>query len=80
MICYSLKNIDVHENNAYYKSVDGKLYSKDGTKFIQYALGKPDETFLVDSSVYEISYRAFSGWGFQWNYSDLPVIWGYQPQ
>ncbi len=61
MICYSLKNIDVHENNAYYKSVDGKLYSKDGIMFIQYALGKPDETFLVDSSVFEISYRAFSG-------------------
>ena len=38
--CSSLTSITVDENNSYYKSIDGNLYTKDGTMLIQYAIGK----------------------------------------
>ena len=59
--CQNLKNIIVHENNANIKSIDGNLYTKDGTTLIQYAIGKADELFTIPDSVTSIADGAFAG-------------------
>ncbi len=58
--CTSLTSINVDENNKYYKSIDGNLYSKDGTTLIQYAIGKIDTSFTIPNSVTSIGNSAFS--------------------
>ncbi len=57
--CSSLTSIEVNENNQYYKSIDGNLYSKDGKTLIQYAIGKKDTSFVIPDSVTTIRYGAF---------------------
>ena len=57
--CTSLKNIEVDGENEYYKSIDGNLYSKDGTMLIQYAVGKQDTSFTIPDSVTSIAKNAF---------------------
>ena len=52
--CTSLREITVGENNAKLKSVDGNLYSKDGTVLIQYAVGKTAESFEIPAGVVTI--------------------------
>ena len=59
--CKKLASIDVDENNQYFKSIDGNLYSKNGKTLIQYAKGKKDTTFEVPDSVTYINDYAFSG-------------------
>ena len=59
--CVALIDIEVDENNAYYASIDGNLYSKDGKVLIKYALGKSDTTFTVPDSVNTIYSEAFTG-------------------
>ncbi len=61
--CVSLTNIDVDSNNPNYRSVSGNLYSKDGTKLIQYAVGKWDGSFNIPDSVTDIGIDAFCGCG-----------------
>lgn len=56
---YGLTNITVDENNQYYKSVNGNLYSKDGKKLIQYAGGNKDTSFEIPSDVTTIGAAAF---------------------
>ena len=56
-----LTNIDVDENNEYYKSIDGNLYTKDGKTLIQYAIGKIDTLFIIPDSVTSINKGAFYG-------------------
>lgn len=58
--CDGFSNIIVDENNEYYKSLDGNLYSKDGKKLIRYAPGKKEEEFKTPDEVTDISVRAFS--------------------
>ncbi|MBR2384103.1 MAG: leucine-rich repeat domain-containing protein, partial [Clostridia bacterium] len=58
--CDSLTSIEVSENNTVYKSIDGNLYSKDGTTLIQYAIGKTDAQFVIPDSVTTIGYGAFA--------------------
>ena len=58
--CDSLTNIFVTENNQYFMSIDGNLYSKDGKTLIQYAIGKPDENFEILPGVTSIGNHAFS--------------------
>ena len=55
----SIKEICVEENNETYKSVDGVLYSKDGTTLIDYPSGKENSSFEIPSSVTTIADRAF---------------------
>ena len=50
---YSLKNINVSEENHNFKSIDGVAYSKDGSTLIAYPLGKSD-TYNVPSGVRNI--------------------------
>ena len=58
--CSSLTSIVVDENNQNYKSIDGNLYSKDGSTLIQYAIGKTDTTFTIPDGVTSIGYGAFA--------------------
>ena len=57
--CYSLTEIEVSEKNTVYKSIDGNLYSKDGTTLIQYAIGKTATSFTIPDSVTSIGVLAF---------------------
>ncbi len=59
--CSSLTSITVDENNINYKSIDGNLYTKDGTTLIQYAIGKKETSFMIPNSVTSIRNSAFSG-------------------
>lgn len=58
--CSSLTSLTVNENNMTYQSVDGNLYSKDGKKLIQYAIGKIATSFTIPDSVTLIDSYAFS--------------------
>ena len=57
--CENLLTIKVEEENANYKSVDGNLYSKDGKKIIQYAIGKKETIFTVPNGVEVVGSAAF---------------------
>lgn len=58
-LCYNLTKIEVGKSNKAYQSISGNLYTKDGKKLIQYAIGKKGESFTVPSSVEIIGYMAF---------------------
>ena len=51
--------IAVSENNMAYESIDGSLYSKDGSVLIMYASKKNDAEFVVPKDVVEIGAHAF---------------------
>lgn len=59
--CTKLNSIKVFEDNPYYKSVNGNLYSKGGTLLIQYAIGKADTEFVIPTGVTTIGAYAFYG-------------------
>lgn len=59
--CYKLETINVDENNPYYVSIDGNLYSKDETVFVRYCGGKPETSFDVPESITVIGGCAFAG-------------------
>ncbi len=52
--CTSLTSIEVDARNNNYASIDGNLYTKDGTILLQYAIGKKDTTFVVPNTVKRI--------------------------
>ncbi|MBP3308382.1 MAG: leucine-rich repeat protein [Clostridia bacterium] len=58
--CASLTSITVDSANTAYKSLDGNLYTKDGSTLIQYAIGKSDTSFTIPNSVTTIGEGAFS--------------------
>ena len=58
--CENLVSIEVDENNKFYKSIYGNLYSKNGKTLIRYALGKTDMNFDIPEGVIEIKDNAFS--------------------
>ena len=58
--CDSLSSIEVGDDNKYYKSIDGSLYSKDGKTLIQYSIGNQDTSFVIPDSVTSIGDYAFS--------------------
>ena len=58
--CNSLTAITVDRLNRNYRSIDGNLYTKDGTTLIQYAAGKKATSFEIPDGVTEIGYKAFS--------------------
>lgn len=60
---YSLKDISVAEDNPYYKSVDGVLFSKDMSTLVAYPLGKDCAEYHIPDSVTKIESRALYGLG-----------------
>ena len=57
--CTSLEQINISKKNHKYKCIDGNLYSKDGKKIIQYAIGKAENYFEIPSRVETIGRLAF---------------------
>ncbi len=57
--CTSLQSFSISENNTKYKTVNGVLYTKDGTKLIRYPIAKSSTSFTVPSGVTAIGYSAF---------------------
>ena len=58
--CAKFKGFEVDEENKYFKSIDGDLYTKDGD-FVYYAIGKKEETFTVPFGACKIGPYAFDG-------------------
>ena len=54
----NLQSYEVDENNPYYKSVDGVLYTKDGKKLIAFPAGRTG-SFVVPAFVETIGFGAF---------------------
>ena len=49
--CYDLENITVADGNTAYRSVDGVLYTADGTTLIQYPQNKADTSYkMIDEA------------------------------
>lgn len=59
MSCRNLTSIDVDADNEYYKTIDGNLYTKDGTILIKYNSNKKDTVFVVPNYVTAIADDAF---------------------
>lgn len=55
----SLESITVSEDNPYFTTIDGNLYTKDCKTLIKYASGKTDEVFNMPEGVEVISEYAF---------------------
>lgn len=56
----NLKSINVDENNKKFKSIDGNLYSKDGTIFYRYCYGNTNKEFVMPDTVKIIFEGAFN--------------------
>ena len=59
--CTDLTSINVDTRNPKYKSIDGVLFSKDGTKLIKYPEGKNADNYTVSDSVTSVGKWAFYG-------------------
>lgn len=57
--CLKLTEILVSEDNPYFTSIDGNMYSKDATSLLLYAPGKTDTEFTVPDGVTTIGSYAF---------------------
>ena len=54
-----IQNIEVSENNPYYKSIDGVIYSKDGKRLLKCSPKRRCYTFKIPEGVEEIDVNAF---------------------
>ena len=59
--CGNLRDILVDDKNTSYASVDGVLFSKDGTQLLRYPVEKADTTYVIPESVVSIGESAFCG-------------------
>ena len=59
--CSALESIEVDEENPSMKSVDGVLFSKDGTRLYCYPIGKQPEVYTIPDAVEWIGANAFEG-------------------
>lgn len=57
--CSNLMGIFVGNDNAKYRSIDGVLYSKDGTELLEYPNGKLGENYDIENGVKIIGHNAF---------------------
>ena len=57
--CKSITNLIVDDENPNYQSIDGNLYTKDGTVLIQYATAKTEKSFVIPETVTKIDKYAF---------------------
>ena len=61
--CLSVEELIVDAENPNYVSIDGNVFNKDATEFVQYATGKQEKEYIVPDTVTTIR-----GWAFA--YSD----------
>ena len=59
--CGNLRDILVDDKNTSYTSVDGILFSKDGTQLLRYPVAKADATYVIPEGVVSIGESAFLG-------------------
>ena len=59
--CASLKAVKVVKGNQSYKSVDGVLFTADGTELCQYPAGKEETTYAVPDGTETIGRSSFKG-------------------
>ena len=59
--CSALESIEVDEENPSMKSVDGVLFSKDGTRLYCYPIGKQQKVYTIPDAVEWIGASAFEG-------------------
>ena len=57
--CDSLREIVVSEENAYFKSEDGNLFSRDGTRLIKYAVAQKGTSYHIPNGTVVIESYAF---------------------
>ncbi len=57
--CENLNVIEVAEDNPYYVSVDGVIFTKDMTTLIQYPSARTDTTYVIPDTVTAIGQEAF---------------------
>ena len=58
--CYDLESITVANGNTAYRSVDGVLYTADGTTLIQYPQNKADTSYKMIDEATTIEFLAFN--------------------
>ena len=58
--CASLESINVSSDNSYFSSIDGVLFSKDGTSLIHFPEGKQATSYIVPDNVTNINDYAFN--------------------
>ena len=58
--CYDLESITVANGNTAYRSVDGVLYTADGTTLIQYPQNKADTSYKMIDEATKIDFLAFN--------------------
>ena len=58
--CYDLESITVANGNTAYRSVDGVLYTADGTTLIQYPQNKADRSYKMIDEATKIDFLAFN--------------------
>ena len=66
----ALKEIKINEDNGKYKSVNGIVYSKDGTTIYAYPTGKEGDTYEFSSNIKTVGEYAFNGCKIK--YIDIP--------
>lgn len=57
--CSNLRQINVNKNNAYYSTIDGNLFSKNGKEMVRYCFGKNEKEYTVPNGVTDIQESAF---------------------
>ena len=57
--CFELEKFVVDDNNQFYTTIDGNLYSKDKMTFICYADGVDNNSFIIPEGVETIANTAF---------------------
>lgn len=56
----SLEHIDVAEENAYFRSIDGVLYTKDGSAVVAYPIGRAETEYRIPEQCVAIYSYAFA--------------------
>ena len=59
--CLTLREITVSPDNPYYSSINGMLFSKDGSILVKYPVGRTERTVTVPHTVKTVSARAYEG-------------------
>ena len=59
--CLSLTEIVVEEGNSSYTSIEGVLFTKEGTELMQYPAGKTGEYYEIPQGVTDLHRKSFSG-------------------